>query len=770
METAGQKLDCLLRPRSIAVVGASATPGSAGANVLRNLEAFAYPGEVYLINPHRQEIDGRSCLASMDDLPEGVDAALLCVPQAAVPEAVAACARRGVKAAVVFAAGFAEKGPEGSLMQAQLVELAVAHGMLLAGPNCMGLTNFVDGVPLTFSPGLKNTPVGDGPALAVLTQSGGLMSMARECSQARGIPLTYAISTGNEAMVGLEDYLEVLVADPKTSVIALYAEQLRQPQRFLKLARQARQLGKPLLLLHPGQSGAAREAVQSHTGKLAGDHAVMRTLVEHAGVLWFDSLEAWLDAAWLLTCQPPAPGMGIGVVTDSGALKTLAFDWAERDGVWLPAPSAATAAALTSVLPSYTTVSNPLDITAQALSEMDLYPAAASAMLADPAVGSLLVAVLPASPEVGLAKVRALLPALTAASKPVAVVVMGDEVPVADELVTELRAARVPLFRSPERALRALDQAARWAQRSVSPHSGKPSSAGTAISEAGGGATAIAAEGARVDGAGGESPAAETEASVSVHPAAADETPGAVSKGWFDRRRLPCLPERTGVLLETEGKRLLAALGLPVPPGMLVRSAAEAVAAAEQIGYPVVLKVQAPAIAHKSDIGGVFVGLRSAQDIYRAWEHLADNVARAYPGLAWEALVEAQAPPGGVELVVGARRDPQWGPVTLVGLGGVGVEVWKDVVLLPPDASSAEVQAGLQRLRGAAWLQGTRGRPPVDLPAVVRAVQQVGAWLLAEPRIAEVDVNPLVAYPAGQGVLALDVLIVLQPEHAVAGA
>ncbi|MCL6637736.1 MAG: acetate--CoA ligase family protein, partial [Alicyclobacillus sp.] len=635
--------------------------------------------------------------------------ALLCIPQAVVPAAVAACARRGVRAAVVFAAGFAEEGAEGHRLQADMAALAAAHGLLLAGPNCMGLTNFVDRVPLTFAPGLKRSEVTGEPALAILTQSGGLMSLARESCQARGVSLTYAISTGNEAMVGIEDYLEVLVADSHTAVIAVYAEQLRQPARFLALARQARAQGKPLVLLHPGHSQAARAAVQSHTGKLAGDHAVMRTLVEHAGVVWADSLDAWLDIAWLLTWQPRPVTAGVGVLTDSGALKTLALDWAEREAVTLPALSRETADRLMPRLPSYTRADNPLDLTAQALSEPDLYSESAAALLADPAIGSLLVAVLPGSPQVGWLKMRALLPGLTTTAKPVAVVVMGDEVPLADETVTALRTARVPLFRSPERALRALAGAARW----------------------------------------------QFQVSLDTRPELAEVETEMTGD-------LPVLPPVGGVLTEAEGKRLLAALGVAVPLGEQADNAEAAVAAAEQLGYPVVLKVQAAGLAHKSEVGGVVLNLYTAQDVRNAWQRLAERMAQALPGTAWRGWVEQQAAAGGTEVLVGGRRDPQWGPVVIAGFGGLGVEVWRDVVLIPPDATAAEVAHALQRLRGAGWFKGARGRPPLDTDAVVRVIQQVGRWLLAEPRVLEVEVNPLMVYPAGQGVLAVDALVVVQ--------
>ncbi|WP_408007973.1 CoA-binding protein [Pseudalkalibacillus sp. A8] len=278
-------VEYLLKPKSIGIVGVSTKKGSAGLRVLNYLKNFQYEGNVHIVSRSQDDIEGISCLKSIDELPKGIDTVVLCVPQSAVVESVEACARRDAKSVMVFAAGFAEAGDEGILAQQKLREIYHETGVFVGGPNCMGLTNFVSPVPLTFAPGLKMPPV-SAPGLGILTQSGGMMSSIRETSQARGIPLTYAISTGKEVVVGVEDYLDYLIEDQNTKSIAMYVEHIRRPQLFLSLAKKARKENKPIILLHPGKSNASREAAQSHTGSLAGDYTVIETLLKLRVCYW----------------------------------------------------------------------------------------------------------------------------------------------------------------------------------------------------------------------------------------------------------------------------------------------------------------------------------------------------------------------------------------------------------------------------------------------------------------------------------------------------
>src|SRR6266446_3320313 len=299
----------LMRPQSIAIVGVSPQPGSPGGGVLDNLERFGYGGDIHLVSRSRGEVKGRPCVASIDDLPEGVDTVLLTIPRAAIEEAVSACARRAVGAVIIFAAGFAEAGGEWKAAQDRIAAVARDAGMAVCGPNCLGIMNYVDGIPLTFSPQQPPTPP-TAPGLSIVAQSGGLSSILRTALIAKDVPVAFAVSTGNEAVLGLEDYLAFLLDDAMTRVITVFAEQIRRPLRFLTLAARAREAGKAIVLLHPGRSASARAAAQSHTGALAGDYAIMRALVAREGVIAVDSLDELIDVSELMARFPNVPAAG----------------------------------------------------------------------------------------------------------------------------------------------------------------------------------------------------------------------------------------------------------------------------------------------------------------------------------------------------------------------------------------------------------------------------------------------------------------------------
>jgi acyl-CoA synthetase (NDP forming) len=693
-------IERMLRPRSIAIVGASPSPGSLGASLLANLKRFAFGGEIHLVNPSRAAIAGRACVNSAAALPQGVDCAVLAIPRAGVRAAVEGCAARGVGGVIIYAAGFAEAGREGEELQAELARIAGRHGMAIAGPNCLGHINFVDGIPLTFSACAPAPPAGR-RAIGIVSQSGAMASVLRAALHAHGVAVSFSISTGNEASTGAEDFLDYLIDDESTHVVLLLAEQLRHPPRFLALARRAHAAGKPIVLLHPGRSAAARASAQTHTGALSGDQAVMRTQVEHAGVTLAQSLEELIDLGELMVRWPSLPRGGAAVISDSGAFKALAFDFCEGCDLDLPAPSAATRTALAALAPDLILPTNPLDLTAQSLMDPSLYGRAMRPLLDDERYGSLVLAVVLSSPSHSARKLPCIIAALEecAPRKPVVFAMLGEDSEVPPEQIAKLRTLGVPFFRSPERALRALARlAARRAPRPVSP----------------------------------------------VAPG------GAIT-------RLPA-----GVIPEHAAKRLLKEIGLPVPPAELVRELAQARQAAARIGYPVVLKAQSPHLAHKSDAGGVVLRLADETALAAGWHKLNADVAAAHPGLALDGvLVEAMAREG-LELIVGARRDPDWGAVLLVGLGGLWAQVLDDVRVLPADLDPPAIADALRRLKSAPLLAGFRGAPPRDVAAVADVAARLGALMAAHPEIAEIEINPLRVYPQTQGAAVVDALIVVR--------
>ncbi len=691
----------LLRPRSLAVVGASPEPFSLGGNVLANIERFGFAGDIHLVSRSRREINGRACLPSIDDLPEDVDAVVLVIPVPAVKEAIAACARRGIGGAVVFASGFGEMGEEGRRTQDEIAAIAKEASIAMLGPNCLGLINFVDSVPLTFEPVQPVAP--SGPGICAIAQSGAMAGNIRMALLAGDATVAYTFSTGNEAVLGTEDIIAALLDDPAVRLFSVFVEQIRQPKRFLALAAEARSRGKPIVLMHPGRSARSRDAAKSHTGALAGDHAVMRAFVTAKGVVLVESLEELFDASRLLARYPHPPAGGAAIMSNSGAIRGFGLDFCEDIDLALPDLTAATRAELKQVLPDFATIDNPLDITAQGMQKPSLFGDSAGALLRDSGIGAVLVAVMGGAPAQQMAKWSSLRPVLEAAEKPVALAYLGDCWPLAQEFLDDVKKSGVPFFRSPERAMRAFAHLMRY---------------GRALRD-------------------GQD---RSDVSVSV---SATVAPGPVA--------------------EYRGKAMLAEIGIAVPRGELARSKDEALGIARSVGFPVVLKAQAAALMHKSDAGGVAVGIGDEAALRGAWDAMTARVGAARPDLVLDGiLVEAMAPAGGVELIAGARRDPAWGEVLMVGLGGIWAEALSDVRLMPADAGVRHIAAELDRLKGARLLHGYRGGAPADLPALIDALMRLGAFIRAVPSLAEIDVNPLLVYPAGQGVLALDALLVAQ--------
>ncbi len=700
-----EPLGRILAPRSIAIVGASADPRAFGGFVLGNLERFGYDGEIHLVSRSSDAIGGRRCVRTVDALPQGIDLAVLAIPEAGVLEAVQALAARGTHAAVLFASGYAEAGDEGRARQQVLADAARAGGIRLIGPNCMGFTNLAARVPLTFEP-LRARPAETRDGVAVVAQSGAMAANVRDALFGRGLPVTCVFSTGNEVSIGVEDALAAFLDDAQVRVVVVYAEQLRRPRTFLALARRARALGKPIVLLMPGRSARAREAAQSHTGALAGDHATASALLAREAVVMVDTLDELFDVTTILMRTPrPLPG-GPAFVTGSGAMKNLALDLCDDLGVELPPLGAAATERLRAMLPSYAVAENPLDYTTISVRQPGIVGELVLAMLEDEGIGGVVLAI-PAGPEVAQRdKAEHIVPVLARATKPALLVVTGDAQPLEPFFVDAIQASGLPFFRSPDRALRAL--------RCVSLHA-------DALERA-----------RRADAAG-----------AAVAPAGVP---------------LPGPLPASGVLPEYQGKAWLAQLGVPIPQGALARDIDEALGIAARIGYPVVLKAQASALPHKSDVGGVVVGLADAEALRAGWTRLVGSVARHRPELVLDGVLVEAMSARGVELVVGARRDADWGPVLLVGLGGVWIEALKDVRLVAADLCEDDIVAELKKLKAAPVLAGLRGAPPVDLHAVARVVAQLGAQMRANPAIEEVDINPLVGL--ADGTLALDALVV----------
>ncbi|HEV2704092.1 MAG TPA: acetate--CoA ligase family protein [Steroidobacteraceae bacterium] len=696
-------IEALVRPRTVAIIGMSSKPGSAGQVVLNNLVAAGYSGVIYPVGRSGGEIAGRRVLTSIAELPDGIDLAILMVPAEALKDSLMQCVDRKVRSAVSFASGFAEMGAAGRAQQEELAQIAKNANMAFLGPNTVGYFNFVDSfhvmmIDLKAAPQLARD---SGPALAIVAQSGGIGAHISFSLQARSVPISYMLTTGNEAHLNLSDVVAFLADDARTSVIVVYAEQILSPSSFLHAAQKAQERGKRIVLLHSGTSEKGKAATSSHTGALAGNLAAMKLAAQQAGVAVVETLEELMDVGQLLLRSRSPVAGGLGVLTASGALCALTEDYIEDLAFDIPALAADTVARLRPALPEFLMVRNPLDIGTLIAWKPELVGIAAGALLSDPAVGSLVLSLPFADPDMAMGWIKSYLAAREDCKKPTIYVIHGEDRPLSAALLQFAKDHGIVLMRSHERAVRALARLAQCYEQWTRP--------------------------------------------------VCDEVPVVY----------PGLPKLgSGTQPEWLGKQVLAAMGIKTPAGALARDCEEATTIATRIGFPVVLKAQAAALSHKSEAGGVVLNLADEDAVRAAWSSIEANVHRAQPGLSLEGMLVERMSPRGVELVVGASRDAKWGPTIMVGLGGIWVEALADVRMLAPNLQHAAIIKEVLRLKAHRVLEGFRGQEAVDLEAVAAAIHAVGRLMLTQPEIIELDINPLVAFPKGRGVLALDALVV----------
>lgn len=654
---------------------------------------------MYYVSRSRTHINGRSCVDSIENLPYGVDAVVLAIPKAGVADAVAAAGHRGVGGVIVFSSGYAEADAEGAAHQLELASVAANYDLALAGPNCLGLINFSDGVPLTFGDASPNRRA-TGSSLVIISQSGAMSLALTYAAMAQDIPVSYTISTGNEAALGIEDYLGVILDEEGPRAVALLIEQIRRPAEFIELARTARQRGIALCVLHTGRSERGQAASLTHTGAIAGDQEVMRAMLEREGVVFIDSLDELIDTVDVLVKCPMPSAYGVAFMTDSGAAKTYAIDVSDDLGLSLPELSTSSLHKLANELPAYAIASNPVDITAMGLNDPSLYGRVASTLLDDDDVGCLVVSAMPGSEIQGTQQVEALLPVLAAAKKPVIYTIMGGDSALPERNRFMIYDAGLPLFRSPERALRAARNVTKLARSLTDATTREP-----------------------------------PERYEALHLAKSEP------------------------LNELDAKLALKKVGMRVPSGELTTDASAALAAATRLGYPVMLKIMSAQILHKSDVGGVRV-VASDAELTRAYGDMLNGVRNSRPDATIQGVLVEEVLNGGVEMIVGARRDATWGDSVLVGLGGVWAEALKDAVVVAGDAGRSEIRSAVESLRGIGVLRGLRNGVVADVDALVDAVALIAGVLRATPECTEIEVNPLLVLPSGEGAVALDALIV----------
>jgi acyl-CoA synthetase (NDP forming) len=700
----------LLRPRSVAVAGASPDPRSIGGAILRNLRNSRFNGQLTLVSQTRDRIDDQPCVKSLRDIPEGTDAVILNLPRVAIRQALEDCVARKVGGAVVFATGFGESGEAGRAEQEAISTLCREAGLALLGPNCLGFANYVDGMCASFEDlnfsqtNLAQTNLAPGARrVAVIAQSGATAANVRSSLQARGIAVSHVVSTGNEAVLRIDDFITYVIEEG-VSAIALYVEQVRNPAAFLTIARHARERAVPIVMLHPGRSARARAATQSHTGALTGDYAVMKTAVENEAVVLVETMDELFDATAILQRFPRPSTGGVAIITNSGAIRAMALDSMEDVGLPVARLNDPTVEKLGAIVPDYVEIDNPLDLGAAGYADAGIFTTTTQAVLDDPSVGSVIWAMTGGGPRQQLAKVEAMIPLSKRDDKPLILTITGDGAALDPECLAAAQKNEIVLFRSPERTLRAM-------------------------------------------------------AALHRHALARE----AATKRRALRRDVPLL-RGSGAIAEYVGKDWLREMGVPVPAGQLVQSVEDARRAAKTIGYPVVIKAQAPSLQHKSDVGGVIVGIGSESELNAAWDRLHANLRAAGSDIALDGVLVEQMVPPGLEMVVGGKSDPKWGPVIMVGLGGVWIEALRAVELLPPDITHEHAVQRIKAMKGGQLLGAFRGQPPRDVDALANLVLTLGDAMRANPSIREIDINPVMVFAAGAGVMALDALIIKDPD------
>jgi acyl-CoA synthetase (NDP forming) len=721
----GSGLAAVFAPRRVALVGASDRPGSVGRLLWDNLADF--PGEVLPVCP-AATVGGETAYADLRDVPGQVDLAVIATPAATVPGIIGAAADKGVRAAVVLSAGFAETGDVGAKLQADAVAAARAGGVRLVGPNCFGVQNA--DLPLNASIA-AGTPRGGG-GVTIVTQSGSYGMAVHALGQDEGLRVAKVFAAGNKADITDAELLGYLREDPETRVICLLLESITDARRFFTEARQTTP-HKPVIAVVGGRTGAGQRAAVSHTAALGTDDAIRDAALRQAGVVRVRTGLQALDGARALASQPIPRGRRVAVVTNSGGTGVELTDLLADEGLTIPELSGRLQDELRTLLPQYGSARNPVDMTPAWRLFTTVYPAAIEMLARSGEVDAVVPVLLQrsASPEVAAA-VRDAVGRLRADEVPVPVYVCWVAPRDADQHADLLRDAGVPCFAWPERTARAAGTAVRCGERM---ERGGPG-AGPAVEP-------------DVPGAGAPVRGDVPGAGAPVR----DDVPGAGARA--DHRP----PERLAVIrrsprpaprgeLPAHGlvdaqvaRELLVSAGIPVITTVRCRSAETAVAAAGRVGYPVVAKVDHPELTHKSDVGGVRLGLDDEAAVRAA---VADLL-----GLAEGAGVLLQRQHEGFELLVGGLRDPEFGPVVMAGLGGVLVEAWRDVQMAVAPVGEADAVALLRSLRGAAIFNGLRGSPPVDLAPVADVIVRISDLMVGNPNIAELDLNPVLAGVTG---------------------
>jgi len=708
-----KQLDGLFSPVGIAIYGASNNPTKLGGRPVRNLIEQGYPHGIYPINPKYETIQGLPCYARVSDIGKRVDAAVILVKAEAIYDAVVDCAAAGVKLGVVLSSGFGEMGAEGKAMQQEIARYAVEHGMRLIGPNCLGVVNFKENIPLTFSVTMleKAESVGN---ISIVSQSGAFGSHLYGMARKLGIDFNYWFTTGNEADLQLNDCIMYLSGKEDVKAIASYMEDARDGQKLLKALDACQKTDTPVVLLKVGKSELGSKAASSHTGALAGNAAVYKSVFKQKNVIPAEDVYELLDfSSFCATAKPVGEGR-VAIVTTSGGVGVLHVDKCDECGLKVAALSDETKAKISASIPAFGSAANPIDVTAQTITKENGLVAPLSYCMEDENV-DVVIMYLSLYSKDGERIAKQFIEVAEKYDKPLVVTWMSGP----EEGKRMLRDHGIPVFDEPIRAVKSVGAYVKYLAGQKAYH-------------------------ARENG--------PAYAYSAVDSAEIDKI-----KGWLTERR------KLGAgLSEHESRTVLKAFGFPMVAGDLAVDPDSAAAIANDIGYPVVLKIDSPHILHKSDVGGVVLNIKNEDDLRSAYDTIMQNVGRHFDplppinGILVEKMEKAQA-----ELLIGCQQDPLFGPTIAFGVGGIFVEVLKEISLRVAPLHIDDAKEMVSELKGAKLLSGVRGKPPCDKEAVYDAIMCLSRLAVEmKDYIKEIDINPLFAYE--NGVKAGDALVVLK--------
>jgi len=693
-------LEALFSPGAVAVVGASTAPGKVGHAILANLISAGFEGTIVPVNPKAKELLGKPCWPRLSEYSGKIDLSVIAVPTAAVKDAVQDSVSAGAKSIIVITAGFKETGTEGAALEAEITSMCKAAGVRLMGPNCLGLINTHHKLNASFA---SHTPAQGG--ISVISQSGALITSILDWAAGRHHGLAKLISVGNKADLNEIDFLKALGDDENTKVIMGYLESITSGEEFVSTA-EAVAAKKPIVILKAGTTQAGGKAASSHTGSLAGADIAYGAAFKRSGVIRADTFEQLLDCATALAMQPLPKGDKVAIITNAGGPGIMAADAVENSGMKVTQLGSETATALRQKLPAAASVGNPIDVLGDA--DPDRYAMAVNAAQDDPAADAIIVLLTPQAMTYPLETARAIAKNLRGV-KPVLASFLGakDVVPARHELV----AHSLPDYFSPERAVAALKSMVDYAAWRRKP-------------------------------------------------------PRVVARFPVNRRRVDRIIQRhvkTGSreMGEIDAKEILRAYAFNVMEGYLATTADEAADAAERIGYPVAMKIVSPDILHKSDLGGVKLNLGTAQMVKDAFDLMTVRISRLAPQADIVGVYVEKMAERGLEVILGTSRDPQFGPMLMFGLGGIFVEVMKDVTFHLAPITAEEAMRMLEATKSYALLKGARGRSGVDLGAVAAGLQRMSQLVTDFPQIAELDINPFIVGQVGRDAVVADARITL---------